>query len=551
MKNIIIGGVAGGASCAARLRRLSEDCEIIVFEKGNYVSFANCGLPYYISDTIKNESALLLQTPESLKARFNIDVRVLSEVTFVDTTLKEVTVHNLATSDVYRESYDNLVLSPGAKPIIPSIKGIEGDNIFTVRSLSDTINIKSFINESKPKSAVVIGGGYIGVEIAENLILSGIKTTIVEISNHIIGSVDIAPYVHKYIKEEGVDLILNNAVKEIIHNAAGLTVLLNDGKLDCDMIIVATGVTPDTEFLNASAIKLTYRGFIRVNDFMETSVPCVYAAGDAVITKNFVTREPGYIPLAGPANKQGRIIANNICGIKSRYDGTQGSSIIKIFDMTVASTGINEQFASRFGYNYESVLLWTSSHAGYYPGARDMLIKILFESSTGKLLGAQAAGFGGVDKRMDILATAIRAGLTAFDLTELELCYAPPFSSAKDPVNIVGYMMENILTGKVRQCTYHDIRELLNSVSAVDCVLLDVRTEFEFSCGHIPGAVNIPVDSLRENLAGLDKAKPLYVNCQSGLRSYIACRILSQKGFTCYNLSGGYRYYSLMQEEEC
>jgi len=542
MKVLIVGGVAGGASAAARLRRLDEKAQIVMIERGEYISFANCGLPYYIGGEIKEKSDLTLQTPESFRARFNVDVRNFTEVISINKSEKTVTAINLKTGRQYTESYDKLILSMGAEPIKPPIKGIDSDRVFTIRNIPDTLKIKNYIDEKSAKSAVVVGGGYIGVEMAENLKLAGLDVTIVELADHVIGPLDIemACEVHRYIRGKGVKLVLSNGVKEIEEVGNKLIVKLNNNSIETDIVIMSVGVRPETQLAKDAGLELNARGSIIVNEHMETSEKDIYAVGDAVEVMDFVTGVKAFIPLAGPANRQGRIAADNICGIKSKYSGTQGSSILKVFDMTVAMTGINERTAKALGLKYDKVYTYSSSHAGYYPGSTYMTIKTIFEKDTGKILGAQIVGFGGVDKRCDVLATAIRAGMTGFDLAELELCYAPPFSSAKDPVNMVGFVIENTLRGLVKNFHWHDVEKLPRDGSVT---ILDVREPSEVLRGKIEGSINIPLDDLRDNLEKLDKTKPVYVYCFSGLRSYIACRMLTGRGFDAYNLSGGYRLY--------
>ncbi len=544
MKTIIIGGVAGGASAAARLRRLDETSDIIILERGEFVSFANCGLPYYIGDAITNRETLTLQTSESFKARFRIDVRVFNEAIKIDPEAKTVTVKNLRTGETYEESYDNLILSPGAEPIKPKIDGIDSDIVFTLRNIPDTIKIKSYIDTAKPKTAVVVGGGYIGVEMAENLAKVGLDVSIVELADHLIASLDfdMAADVHRYIKKKGIKLYLKNGVKAIRNN----TVILEDGEIVTDMVIVSVGVRPETSLAKACGIILNSRGSIIVDSGMKTNIPNIYAVGDAVEVKNFITGNPAFIPLAGPANKQGRIAADHIAGYGSIYTGTQGSAILKLFDMTVATTGLNEKSARASGIAYDKIYTYSGSHASYYPGASNMSIKVLWDKNTHRLLGAQIVGFDGVDKRMDVLATAIRFGSKVTDLANLELCYAPPFGSAKDPVNMAGFVAENVISGKIKQFFWHDVESLPRDGSVT---LLDVRTKSETAGGMIDGFINIPLDSLRENLHQISKDKPVYVHCHSGLRSYIACRILVGNGFDCYNLAGGWRLYESVINE--
>ena len=547
MKVVIIGGVAGGATAAARLRRLNEEAEIVMLERSGYVSYANCGLPYYIGGTIQNEKALTLQTPESFKRRFNVDVRVQNEVLAIRPEQKSVTVRRLSDGTTYEESYDKLILSPGAKPVRPGLPGINHERIFTLRSVEDTFFIHRFVEENAPKTAVVVGGGFIGLEMAENLTHLGLSVAVVERLNQVMSPIDydMACGVHAYLKDKGINLLLSTSVEGFEPQGSGLRTLLSeDRSLDADMVILAIGVTPETQLAKEAGLRLGQRGSIAVNDRMEASVPDIYAVGDAVEVRHFVTGAETLIPLAGPANKQGRIAADNICGRQSRYKGSQGSSVLKLFDMTVAATGINEDAAEKAGIKYDKVITFTASHATYYPGASNMTVKTLF-AKDGKVLGAQIVGFEGVDKRIDVLATAIRAGMTVYDLEELELSYAPPYSSAKDPVNIAGFVAANVLDGTVKQYHWHDVDSLPKDGSVT---MLDVRTHEEYARGHIDGTLHIPVDVLREHLSELDPSKPVYVNCQSGLRSYIACRILSGHGYDCYNLSGGWRFYDLVKQ---
>lgn len=549
MKTLIIGGVAGGASCAARLRRLNESAEIIILERGEFISFANCGLPYYIGGKITNKANLTLQTPQSFKARFNIDVRIFSEAISVDSARKVVTVKNAITGDTYEESYDNLVLSPGAFPIAPNIEGADSERVFTLRNIPDTMKIKGYIQREKPKSAVVVGGGYIGVEMAENLKKAGLEVTIVELSDHLIAPLDfdMATEVHRYVKAQGIRMILKNGVTAIKESDRNLQIHLNNGCIETDMVIMSVGVRPDTAFLKDSGVELDGRGSVIVNSNMQTNIENIYAVGDAVSIKNFITNAPAFIPLAGPANKQGRIVADNICGIPSEFEGTQGSSVLKLFDMTVATTGLNEKSAKDAGFDFDKTYTYSASHASYYPDATMMSVKVLWDKATHKILGAQIVGFDGVDKRMDVIATAIRLDAKVTDLAKLELCYAPPFSSAKDPVNMVGFVAENVITGKLKQFFWHDVENLPRDSSVT---LLDTRTAIEVARGRIEGFMHIPLDSLRERIAEIPKGKPVYVHCHSGLRSYIACRILTGYGYDCYNLAGGYRFYESVINEK-
>lgn len=544
MKTIIIGGVAGGASAAARLRRLDEAAEIIILERGEFISFANCGLPYFIGGEITDRKMLTLQTPSSFKARFNIDVRVFSEAIKISPDTKTVTVKNLNTGTTYEEGYDNLILSPGAEPIKPNIVGIDGDNVFTLRNIPDTLKIKSYIETTEPKSAVVVGGGYIGVEMAENLAKAGLEVSIVELADHLIAPLDfdMAADVHRYIKEKGIRLYLNNGVKAI----DGGKIFFRNGEISADMVIMSVGVRPETSLAKDCGIALNSRGSIVVDSRMRTNIPNIFAVGDAVEVNNYVTKAAAFIPLAGPANKQGRIAADNIAGFDSEYKGTQGSAVLKLFDMTVATTGLNEKSAEAAGIDFDKIYTYSASHASYYPGGNMMSVKILWDKKTLKIIGAQIVGFDGVDKRMDVIASAIRFGAKVTDLAELELCYAPPYGSAKDPVNMAGFVAENIISGKVKQFFWHDVESLPRDGSVT---LLDVRTATERTRGHIDGFTHIPLDSLRKRINELPKDKPVYVHCHSGLRSYIACCILAGNGFDCYNLAGGWRLYESAMNE--
>lgn len=544
MKTIIIGGVAGGASAAARLRRLDETAEIIILERGEFISFANCGLPYFIGGEITDRNMLTLQTPSSFRARFNIDVRVFSEAIKISPDTKTVTVKDLNTGKTYEESYDNIILSPGAEPFKPNISGVEAANVFTLRNIPDTLKIKSYIETAEPRSAVVIGGGYIGVEMAENLAKAGLQVSIVELADHLIAPLDfdMAADVHRYIKAKGIRLYLNNGVKAI----DGSKVILQNGEISADMVIMSVGVRPETSLAKDCGIVLNSRGSIIVDSRMRTNIPNIFAVGDAIEVKNYVTKSAAFIPLAGPANKQGRIAADNIAGFESEYKGTGGSAVLKLFDMTIATTGLNEKSAEAAGIDFNKIYTYSASHASYYPGGNMMSVKILWDRKTLKIIGAQIVGFDGVDKRMDVIASAIRFGAKVTDLAELELCYAPPYSSAKDPVNMAGFVAENIISGKVKQFFWHDVENLPRDGSVT---LLDVRTATERARGHIDGFMHIPLDSLRERINELPKDKPVYVHCNSGLRSYIACRILAGNGFDCYNLAGGWRLYESVMNE--
>jgi CoA-disulfide reductase len=542
-KIIIVGGVAGGASAAARLRRLDENAEIIMFERDEHISFANCGLPYYIGETIKDRDKLLVQTPEAMKARFNIDVRNFSEVTKIDAKNKKVTIKS-KTKGTYVESYDYLILSPGAKALKPPIPGIDNNKTFTLRNIADTDAIKAYVDKNETKSAIVIGGGYVGVEMAENLRERGLEVALCEAAPHILAPFDsdMVVMAEKELSEHGIELMLNDGVKAFNEVENQVEVVLNsDTKLKADVVILAIGVAPDTAFLRETGLEFGPRGHIIVDDKMQTNLEGIYAVGDAIEVVDFITKQKSAIPLAGPANKQGRIAADNICGLNSTYKGTQGTAIIKVFDLTAASTGANERTLQRFNMPYKVIYLHPVSHASYYPGAMPMSLKLIFNEE-GKILGAQGIGYDGVDKRIDVIATTIRLGGTVEDLTELELCYAPPFSSAKDPVNMAGFIAQNVLAGRTHVVAWKDIAELENE----DYILLDVRTEEEFANGHIKGAVNMPVDDLRERMNELDKNKTIVEYCQVGLRGYIADRILTQNGFKVLNVTGGYRTSSVL-----
>lgn len=550
MKVVIVGGVAGGATAAARIRRLDENADIKIFEKSGYISYANCGLPYYIGGEISDREELTLQTPESFNARFQVDVKVRHEVVAINPDRKTVTVRNLSGGEVFEEKYDKLVLSMGAKPIRPNLPGIDDERIFTVRNVEDTFRIKDYIDATKPERAVVIGGGFIGIEMAENLRRLGTEVTLVEAAPQLMAPFDgdMAAFIHAEVRAAGVKLVLGGMVDGFESNGKSLGVRLKDGvTISCDMAVLAIGVAPDTALAKDAGFELGIKGSIVVNERMETSVSDVYAVGDAVQIKNFVTGKPALISLAGPANKQARIAADNICEKDSRYNGAQGSSVIKVLRLTAAATGINERTAKSEGIDADKVILSPMNHAGYYPGGKIMTMKVVFEKGTYRLLGAQIVGFDGVDKRIDVLATAIRAGMKVTDLTELDLAYAPPYSSAKDPVNMAGFMAENIRDGLVGQWYYDDEPTLPRDGSVT---LLDVRTAEEFATGNIDGFVNIPVDELRERAGELDKDKPVYVICQSGLRSYIAARILAGRGFEVYNFAGGYRFYATVVRDK-
>lgn len=543
MKVVIVGGVAGGATAAARIRRLDEHAEIIVFERSGYISYANCGLPYYIGDVIADPEDLTLQTPESFYSRFRVNMKVKHEVTAIHPDRKTVSVKNLNTGEEFEESYDKLILSPGAKPTQPRVPGVGLNKLFTLRTVEDTFRIKEYIDQYQPKSVVLAGGGFISLELAENLRELGLDVTIVQRPKQLMNPFDsdMAAFIHNEMRKHGVKLALGHTVEGFEEKDGGIDVLLKDEEpLHADMVALAIGVTPETTLAKEAGLELGIKGSIIVNDRMETSVSDIYAVGDAVQVKHYVTGEDALISLAGPANKQGRIAADNICGGDSRYLGSQGSSVIKVFDLTAATTGINETNAKKAGLNVDKVILSPMSHAGYYPGGKVMTMKVVFEKETYRLLGAQIVGYEGVDKRIDVLATAIHAGMKATQLKDLDLAYAPPYSSAKDPVNMAGFMIDNIAKGTLKQWHLEDIATLPNDGSAT---LLDTRTVGEYNRGHIDGFKNIPVDELRERLNEVEKGKPVYVICQSGLRSYIATRILEGNGYDTYNFAGGFRFY--------
>ena len=551
MKVVIVGGVAGGATAAARIRRLDEQAEIVVFERSGYISYANCGLPYYIGGVITDPEELTLQTPERFFARFRVIMKVRHEVTAIHPDRKTVSVKNLETGMEFEESYDKLLLSPGAKPTQPRLPGVGLNKLFTLRTVEDAFRIHEFIQANHPKSAVLAGGGFIGLELAENLRKLGTEVTIVQRPKQLMNPFDpdMAAFIHSQMRKHGVRLALGHTVEGFEEKDGGVDVLLKgEQPLHADMVVLAIGVTPDTHLAKEAGLELGIKGSILVSDRMETSVPDIYAVGDAVQVKHFVTGQDALISLAGPANKQGRIAADNICGGDSHYAGSQGSSVIQVFDMTAATTGINEVSAKKAGLDVDKVILSPMSHAGYYPGGKVMTMKVVFEKGTYRLLGAQIVGYEGVDKRIDVLATAIHAGMKATALKELDLAYAPPYSSAKDPVNMAGFMIDNIARGTLKQWYLEDATSLPRDGSVT---LLDTRTVGEYSRGHIDGFVNIPVDELRERLDELDKDKPVYVICQSGLRSYIACRILAGNGFDSYNFSGGFRFYDAVMHDRC
>lgn len=547
-KVLIVGGVAGGASAAARLRRNDETVEIIMFEKGEYISFANCGLPYYIGGSIEERSALLVQTPKAMKDRFNIDVRVNSEVVSIDKDAKTVTVKNHESQEEYVESYDVLVLSPGSLPLRPPIPGIDSPNVFSLWNIPDTDAVKNYVDTLKPKRAAVIGGGFIGLEMAENFHDLGIEVSVVEMANQVMAPIDfeMASIVHNHMRNKDVQLYLEDGVKSFDYKDGVTTITLQSGKaIEADIVMLSIGIRPQGELAKAAGLQMNERGGIVVDDYLMTSDPSIYAVGDAIEVTDFVTGQKTMVPLAGPANKQGRIVANNICGKKEKYKGTQGTAIAKVFDLAVASTGLNEKTLKRsgkeIGKDYQVSITHSKSHAGYYPGSTMMAVKLIFEPTTGKVLGTQIVGYGGVDKRIDVVATAIRYGGTIQDLMELELAYAPPYSSAKDPINMAAFAVENIMEDKLGVAQYYEAQ----GFDPEKTILLDVRDEAERKRGFIEGSVHIPVNDLRGRFNELDPSKDILIYCAIGLRGYIAARILKQNGFgQVRNLSGGYTTYS-------
>lgn len=546
-KIVIVGGVAGGASAAARLRRLNEENQIVMFDRGEYISFANCGLPYYIGDVIQDRQKLLVQTVEGMNKRFQLDIRNLTEVTKINRAEKTVTVKHVQTGETYDESYDVLVLSPGAKPIRPNIPGIEeAEDIFTLRNIPDTDKIRSYVDDQAPKHATVIGGGFIGIEMAENLRERGVDVTLVEMADQIMTPLDremVAP-IHEHMRLHGVDLQLSDGVSSF--SEQGKKIHLTSGRvIETDMVVMSIGVIPESTIAREAGLETGTRGAIRVNEKMLTSDPNIYAIGDAVEVLDYIFKEPTVVPLAWPANRQGRLVADIINGRDVKYNGTMGTGIAKVFDMTVASTGWNEKRLKAAGKEFEAVHVHPGSHAGYYPGSTPVSLKLLFHPTTGEIYGAQGVGMNGVDKRIDVIATAIKGGLTVLDLPDLELSYAPPFSSAKDPVNMIGYVASNVVLGDNEVVHWDEIDELVEN----GATLLDVRDESEHELGKIPGSINVPLNSLRDNLDSYSKDETIYVTCQVGLRGYLASRILRQNGFNVKNLSGGYKTWSQVRRD--
>ena len=538
---VIVGGVAGGASCAARLRRLDEEAEIVILERGPYVSFANCGLPYYVGNVIQEESKLLLAWPSLFRERFNIEVRTRNEVLAIDRTASTVSVRDLETGREYSEPYDALVLSPGAAPIRPPWQGIDLPGIFTLRTVPDSREIRHWIDEKKPHNAVVVGGGFIGLEMAENLAHRGIAVTIVELSNQVMPPLDpeMAEYAKQRLESRGVSLALADAVTKFEQGSNGcLSVHTQSGKAyGADLVVLAIGVRPETMLARDAGLELGERGGIRIDSQMRTSDPRIWAVGDAVEVRNRVTGQWELIPLAGPANRQGRVAADTICGRDAHFDGVQATAVCGFFDLTVALTGATEKSLRRAGLDdFESIYLHPGNHVGYYPGAQAIHLKLLFRKSDGLVLGAQAVGEEGVARRIDVIATAIQMKATVYDLEEAELCYAPQYGAAKDPVNMAGMIAANVVRGDAQIAPW-------DKLDSTEAFLLDVRQPNEFDAGSIPGSVNIPLGQLRSHLSELPTDREIWVNCGVGQRAYYACRILSQHGLQARNLSGGYSTY--------
>ena len=537
-KIIIVGGVAGGATAAARLRRLDEKSHIVIFERGEHISFANCGLPYYIGGTIKSKEKILLQTPKEMADRYNIDIRILSEVIKINRSERYITVKNLKTGEIYTESYDNLILSPGASPVIPNIPGlVDSTKVFTLRNIPDAEAILNHITENKASTAVIVGGGFIGLEMAENLKDRDLNVIMIEAADQVQPSIDyeMACLLHTHLQEKGVKLILKDSITQLKDSKA---ILSSGEEIMTDLLIISIGVQPENKLAVEAGLETGERGAIRVNEYLQTSDENIYAIGDAIEVRNYISGTPVHIPLAWPANRQGRLVADNIYGNLKSYKGTLGTSVAKVFDLTVSSTGLNEKILKRLGYDYEVVHIHPNSHAGYYPGAFPISLKMTF-GKDGKIFGAQAVGINGVEKRIDVIATAIKGQLTVYDLQDLELAYAPPYSSAKDPVNMLGYVASNILEGMVQTIQYEEIANIIASGKT----LIDVRHPSEVKLGMIEGAINIPLDNLRDHIRELP-AEPVYIYCQVGLRGYLATRILAENGYKAINLDGGYKTYS-------
>lgn len=544
MKLLIVGGVAGGASAAARARRLSEEATIILFERGPDVSFANCGLPYYVGGEIADRSKLLVTTPEKLQARFNIDVRTKSVVEAIDRSARTVLVRNLKTGETYDESYDRLILAPGAAPLLPPIPGVDLPNVFTLRNLQDIDRIKERVDRGIQK-AIVIGAGFIGLELVENFVRRGISTSVIELQDQVLPPFDremTTPVAH-VLASQGVELILGDSAEGIHPTESGLEVRLKSGRsLAADLVVLGVGVRPESKLASEAGLEVGPRGGIRVNDSLQTSDPAIYAVGDAIEVQDFISKTPTQVPLAGPANRQGRIAADNVFGRKSRYRGTQGTAIVRVFSVTAAMTGASEKALRRANRDFRKIYIHPSNHASYFPGAEGMSLKLLFDPVKGALLGAQAIGGAGVDKRIDVLAVAIQAGMTVYDLEEMELAYSPQYGSAKDPVNMAGFVAAGLLRGDHPQT---DVEAVLAIPPEARPLLLDVRTPEEFATGSIPGAINVSIDTLRGRLDELPRNRPIVVFCQVGQRGYLATRILMQMQHEVANIGGGYKTYLL------
>ncbi len=543
MKIVIIGGVAGGASAAARLRRLDESLEIIMYEKSPYISYANCGLPYYVGGIITDRNELIVQTPEQFRQRFNVDVKTNHEVIEINRYHKHVLVKNILTGETNIQEYDKLILAPGAKPMIPTLPGIDSPLIFTLRNVPDTFKITDFIDVNKPRKALIVGAGYIGLEMAENLMHRGIEVTIVEMMNHVIASIDedMAVDIHHYIRSKGATLLLNHAVCSFITENHTIKAMIGTTEMSFDMVIMSVGVLPDTKLAQEAGLIVNARNALVVNEYLQTNDHDIYAVGDAILVKQFTTQQEAYIPLAGPANRQGRLVADNVLGAQKKYHGSQGTAILKFFDFVVAATGLNETAAQKAGYTLDKVYEMGKSHASYYPGATPLVLKLIFERGTGVILGAQAVGFDGVDKRIDVLATAMRARMNARDLIDIDLAYAPPVGSSKDPVNMLGYLAENVLDGVVKQYYLEEMTRLPTDGSII---YLDVRDDDQYGQGHFDNSVHIPLKDLRYQLEKLDQTKKIYIVCDGGMRSYLAMRTLHQAGYDAYSLAGGFRLFT-------
>ncbi|HMB03795.1 MAG TPA: FAD-dependent oxidoreductase [Isosphaeraceae bacterium] len=552
MRLIIVGGVAGGASAAARARRLSEGAEIVLFERGPDVSFANCGLPYYLGGEIAGRDRLLVATPERLRGRYRLDVRTRTSVEAIDRRAKRVRVRDLVRGREYEEAYDKLILAPGAAPIRPPLPGIDLPGVFTLRNMQDVDRIKETLDRGA-RQAVIVGAGFIGLELVENLVRRGVQATVVELQDQVLPPLDpeMTVPIAEHLAANGVTLLLGQSAEAFEPAGEGLTVRLKSGRcLSAQLVVLGVGVRPESRLALEAGLEVGPRGGIRVNEHMQTSDPDVYAVGDAVEVRDFVTGEPTQVPLAGPANRQGRIAADHIFGRVSRYRGTQGTAIVRVFDLTAALTGASEKILRRLGRPYRKVYLHPTQHAGYYPGAWPMMLKLLFDPITGKLLGAQAVGREGVDKRIDVLAVAIQAGMTAFDLEEVELAYSPQYGSAKDAINMAGFVAGGQLRGDHPQVSAEQLLSMsLDGGPSRPPVILDVRTPEEFAAGHLPDAVNIPVDELRSRLAELPHDRPLVAYCQVGQRGYLAVRLLREAGYQAMNLSGGFKTYQLSARE--